>query len=141
LTEAGAGYESTSTLTGKACGPALIHIEANCTWDKMTRVMTTPRDATHLKKSKELKSMSFFKDVINEKNAADKASKPGEKTNCADSDCLFQLDHDHTVKTVHEKNEEHYTTKKYQLLLRLIPLVVKRPHSQQRQRQFPSFCQ
>jgi len=52
--------------------------------------------------------MGFFNDVINEKNSADKSSKPGAKTNFTDSNCLFRLDDDCTVNPEHKNNDGNY---------------------------------
>jgi hypothetical protein len=71
-----------------------------CEYDKETQILTTPRNAQQESILSDVRSLPFFQDIDDIKQAAG-ANKKGRKKEHTAPEMCFQIGSAHSVQTVH----------------------------------------
>jgi hypothetical protein len=82
----------------RLCCPTMMSEMGSCTWDPDSGVLTTSRESAENHNLAELKKAAWYKDAFEDLGAVKQGSlKPPLKS-------LFNLDEDHSIKTIHLGN-------------------------------------
>ena len=100
LVDAGIPSSFVKALLKSSCDPALFHNMQKCTWDKKTKVLTTPEDKEKAKEE-EMQNAAWYKDEFGD--FMDFAQKQKEGQNHVDPEHIYNLDGTHSVKSIRER--------------------------------------
>jgi hypothetical protein len=81
--------------------PQLIHEAAHCDWDSATQTLLTKAELDENNKTGELEEQGWWRDVV----VQYESTKGQGKRPFASQQALFDLDGAHSVKTMHETND------------------------------------
>ena len=102
LLDQGMPEEFIRRLLDESCDPTLIRATKECTWDKATRVLTTPADEEEAQKAK-LEEAAWYVDAFGEVMDSPKKGKKKGKGKQTNPEDVYNLGDDHSVKTLHER--------------------------------------
>eukprot|EP00956_Cyclotella_meneghiniana_P018347 scaffold30523_cov37-Cyclotella_meneghiniana.AAC.4 len=79
--------------------PPLVHSAEDCVWDAKDKCLTTPEELAD--DGEDLEKQSWFIDIVGKKEL----NKGGDRKAYAQKKAMFNLDGEHSLKTMHEKND------------------------------------
>ena len=88
-------------LLKSSCDPSLFHNVKKCTWDKVTKVLTTPEDKEKAKEE-EMQKAAWYKDEFGDFMEFAQKQKEGGQ-NHVNPEHIYDLDGTHSVKSIRER--------------------------------------
>ena len=101
LVDAGMPTYFVIALLKSSCDPSLFHNVKKCTWDKETKVLTTPEDKEKAKEE-EMQKAAWYKDEFGDFMEFAQKQKEGGQ-NHVDPEHIYDLDGTHSVKSIRER--------------------------------------